>query len=329
MNNNKMYTKDEITKNINSGKSYFLAADEDILKSLPKGKWVGGTIPYFMSEQGGLITKDKVFATELPSYIKGISVKLYDESNIKNVYSDIPETGFGLIMLPALTQIHLSFATHAPEYKNFAARPLVGWITGVNLNDLGKVTPKVFNGQTGEFSSDKALVMHVDLGKEYVSEIGIVNIFKQGSGDTIEFLESGFKAKEVLVNGKKVNFADYVQNNKLDVKLPLVADYAGAMINVSFQNVDAKNKEVVFYAPVFTGVKYKQAGAVKDYVGSFKQNLPKNTDQILFSCNCILNFLYSELEGKKTEGITGPITFGEVAYQLLNQTMVHLNIQKL
>ena len=48
---------------------------------------------------------------------------------------------------------------------------------------------------------------------------------------------------------------------------------------------------------------------------------------LFFSCNCILNYLYSELEGKKTGGITGPITFGEIAYQLLNQTMVYLTIE--
>jgi len=43
-----------------------------------------------------------------------------------------------------------------------------------------------------------------------------------------------------------------------------------------------------------------------------------------FACNCILNYLYGKLEGKKTGDITGPITFGEIAHQLLNQTMVRL-----
>lgn len=32
------------------------------------------------------------------------------------------------------------------------------------------------------------------------------------------------------------------------------------------------------------------------------------------------------LEGKKTGDVTGPVTFGEIAYQLLNQTLVYLNI---
>lgn len=329
MNFNKMFSTDELAKQINQGKIFFVAGDEEALKKLPKGKWIAGTIPYFMSDSGGVITKDKIFATEIPSYIKGINIKSYDESNIKNVYKEAPSNGFSMIIIPALTKMHLSFANNAPDYVDFASRPLVGWISGINLNDLGKITPKVYNGLTGEMSDSKAIVMQVELSPDYVSEIGIVNIFEQGQGDVIEFLETGFSAKEVMVNGKRVNFADYCTQNKLDVRLPLVANYAGAMINVSFQNIDSQNKKVDFYAPVFPGVQYKQAGAVKDYVKSFSESLPKNTDQILFSCNCILNFLYSELEGKKTANITGPITFGEVAYQLLNQTMVYLNIQKL
>lgn len=329
MNFNKMYSADELSKLINQGKIFFVAGDEEALKKLPKGKWIAGTIPYFMGDSGGVVTKDRIFATEIPSYIKGINIKIYDESNIKNVYKESPQNGFSMIIIPALTNIHLSFANNAPDYADFASRPLLGWISGVNLNDLGKITPKIFNGQTGEISDNKAIVMQVELSENYVSEIGIVNIFEQGQGDVIEFLEGGFSAKEVKVNGEKINFADYCKKKNLDVRLPLVANYAGAMINVSFQNVDAENKKVDFYAPVFTGVQYKQAGVVKDYVKSFSESLPKNSDQILFSCNCILNFLYSELEGKKTANITGPITFGEVAYQLLNQTMVYLNIQKL
>jgi len=42
-----------------------------------------------------------------------------------------------------------------------------------------------------------------------------------------------------------------------------------------------------------------------------------------------LNYLYSGLEGKKTGNVTGPITFGEVAYQLLNQTMVYMTIENI
>lgn len=37
--------------------------------------------------------------------------------------------------------------------------------------------------------------------------------------------------------------------------------------------------------------------------------------------------LYGGLEGRKTGHITGPITFGEIAHQLLNQTMVRLYLR--
>jgi hypothetical protein len=47
-----------------------------------------------------------------------------------------------------------------------------------------------------------------------------------------------------------------------------------------------------------------------------------------FSCNCILNYIYGNLEGKKLAGTAGPITFGEIAYQLLNQTMVYLEFER-
>jgi hypothetical protein len=41
-----------------------------------------------------------------------------------------------------------------------------------------------------------------------------------------------------------------------------------------------------------------------------------------------LNYAYADLEGKKTGSFVGPITFGEVAYMLLNQTLVYLSIDK-
>lgn len=38
--------------------------------------------------------------------------------------------------------------------------------------------------------------------------------------------------------------------------------------------------------------------------------------------------MYAHLEGKKTGAIKGPMTFGEIAYILLNQTMVYLTFEE-
>jgi hypothetical protein len=125
------------------------------------------------------------------------------------------------------------------------------------------------------------------------------------------------------------NLAEYLVEKKIDTRLPLVANYSGAMINTSFQDVDKTRKKVSFYAPVFRGVEYKVAAPVADYVTAFESHLPRSaSDTIAFSCNCILNYLYSNLEGKRTGNVTGPITFGEIAYQLLNQTLAYVTVQK-
>lgn len=325
----KMYTLSELSELIEQGAVLSIAGEETQLKQLPKGNWVAGTIPYFMSDEGGLVSREKIYATQLPDYVEKVNITLNNETQLTNIYSDSPNNGFTLVIIPAMSPVHLSYALKANEYKDFAAHPVIGWISGMHLDDLGKQSAKVINGLTGEVSDSQAVTMQITLPDNFYSEIDIVNIFEQGTGDTFEFLDDGFSVKDVLINGEKTNFADYLLTNKIDTKQPLVADYAGAMVNISFQGIDEETMSVNLYAPVFKNVEYKQAAVVEDYVNAFENNIPKNSDKILFSCNCILNFLYSELEGKQTSGITGPITFGEIAYKLLNQTMVYITIHEL
>jgi len=157
-----------------------------------------------------------------------------------------------------------------------------------------------------------------------------MNLFEPGDGDTLTFDADGFSAQEVWVNGQKRNFVDYLKKKNADTALPLVSNYYGARVNISFQAVDVDHNQVRFYAPVFKGVEYKLAKPIGNYIESFESAMKaKNLDGIVFSCNCILNYLYSGLEGKKTGTITGPITFGEIAYQLLNQTLVYMRIEKI
>jgi hypothetical protein len=117
-----------------------------------------------------------------------------------------------------------------------------------------------------------------------------------------------------------------LKEKHIDTRLPLVANDSGAMVNVSLQKVPEAGGAVDLYAPVFRNVDYRIAAPVQDYIKAFNQRLPKDTKAV-FSCNCILNYLYCELDGKKTEGMFGLVTFGEMAYQLPNQTLVYLEIK--
>jgi hypothetical protein len=70
---------------------------------------------------------------------------------------------------------------------------------------------------------------------------------------------------------------------------------------------------------------YRPAKPLDDYVRRFPERLSaEHNGEIAFSCNCIFNYLHSKLGGKRTGAFLGPITFGEVAYQLVNQTLAYL-----
>lgn len=324
---NDLLTLEEVTKLVQSGKYMILAGDESLLDQVPKGNWIGGTIPYFMSPTGGMSTKEKIFVTLLPPYLENLKLITYTVDTIKKVYNDAPENGLSFIIIPSSSEMHMEFAINGPEYENFAVSPLFGWVAGFHLNDMAKAKAKVFNGSTGEKLDNDAVVIHGSLPPTKYAEINIINIFEQGKGDIIEVLENGFSIKDALVNGVKRNFYDYLMEVKHDVRFPLIANYLGVMLNISYQRFDEENKIVYFYAPVFKGVQYRNADDIKDYVTEYTKLMPTNDiDNISFSCNCILNYVHSELDGKITKGVTGPLTFGEIAYQVINQTMVYLMI---
>ena len=128
------------------------------------------------------------------------------------------------------------------------------------------------------------------------------------------------------MNGTKTSFYEYATSRQLDFRLPLIGNLSGEMINVSFQAVDEASRLVQFYAPLLAGVEYRQAVPLKNYRSALLERITANPVTPVFSCNCILNYLYAGLADEKSLSITGPVTFGEIAYGLLNQTLVYLEL---
>ncbi len=322
---NKLIEIKEAKELINQDRQLVIAGNEDKLKLLPNGNWIGGTIPYFMDVDGGCLDKTKVFVTDITDLAKSTKICLYGTNDINKITKDRYSNGFSYILIPCFSDMLTQYAMKIESQPDLYDSPLIGWVTGIDLAEVGKSTPKVYNGKNGKFYDNEAIVMHVEMAVDKTVALEIINIFSQGNGDTITFDQDGFLFKECYVNGKKTNMVDYISENNIDTRLPLVADYSGALINTSFQQVNEQEKSVLFYAPLRKGVKYKLAKPVQDYQTEFKKMVPDNIE-IISSCNCILNYLYSELEGKKTGQITGPFTFGEIAYVLVNQTLVYLKI---
>ncbi len=315
---------------IDSGAFLVIAADEEVLASLPCGNWIGGTIPYFMGQNGGVTTRKDVFVTPIrweDSFEPSITT--YDAATLSQICVDAPDNGYTIAVLPAFSDVHVEYAQNAPQYDDMFVKPVVGWISGIHLDDLSKRNPKVRDGRTTELLDNMAVVMHVPLPDSVAAQIQIVNLFSQGYGDALEFEQGGFEVERCRVNGRLTSFASYLQSIKHDTRLPIVANYSGALINVSIKAIDVENDMVTLYAPVFPRVQYKLA---KPFSGSYEDAFQTQaTSQLLdntqFACNCVLNYLYSGLEGKQTGQITGPMTFGEIAYVLLNQTLVQLTLR--
>lgn len=314
---------------IRSGAALVIAGDAAVLAALPDGLWIGGTIPYFMGQDGGVTTQEQVFVTPLPHY-PGFTptIRQYDRASLSQVCAEAPANGFSLVILPAFSEVHLEYAQHAPLYDDMFMKPLVGWVAGIHLDDLGNAEPKVRDGRQATLFDNRAVVMHVPLPDHVSANVNIVNLFSQSQGDVITFPGSGFEATSCLVNGKPTSLAAYLQRIGHDPRLPLVTNHSGALVNVSIKATDAVQDNVQFYGPVFPHVEYRLA---QPFTGSYESALDQAIahlpEQATFSCNCVLNYLYCELEGKRTGHLTGPMTFGEIAYVLLNQTVVHLTLE--
>jgi hypothetical protein len=318
-----LITFEETSKLIQDGKILHIAATEALLKKLPKGNWIGGSTEYFMAKDGGKVSGDLLFVTEFP--YKNFVIKSYNTQDIKQVAADAFDNGFSILIIPFDSAVHKEYAQNAAKYDKMFLHNITGWISGLNLNKPGQ-TPIAVNGSTAEAFKDKAVAFHLQVPEGKIVAVNIINIFEQDTATPlIEFTEEGFSVKKCRVGGKEVVLADYIAENGIDTKLPIVGDYSGNGINISIKSIE--NGFVNFYAPVFKGIKYRLAKAVSNYQSLFNKRIGEQKDaSAAFSCNCILNFLYGELENKKIEAFAGPITFGEIAYQLVNQTLVYVSV---
>ncbi|SIS49268.1 DUF6976 family protein [Phaeovulum vinaykumarii] len=325
---NEMLSVPEVSARIREGAVMVIAGDETLLAQLPRGAWIGGTTVYFVTDTGGAVVRDRLFVTTFAE-ASGATPRYLPHGSLSHIADGYVTGGFTMIMIPAFSLAHSEFAVAGQEYPGLFDQPLAGWVTGVHLDEIGTRAPKVFDGATGMAHDEGVVLLHVALPEGRMVDLDILNIFAQGDNADLSFTfpESGFSTRKATVNGAEVDFAAYVAQNGIDTRLPLVANYAGALVNVSIRDVNPDTGEVSFYAPVVAGVEYRLAGALGNYAEAFAEGA-EGKGEGQYSCNCILNYLYGDLEGKRTGSFTGPVTFGEIAYILLNQTLVRLDINK-
>lgn len=333
INENKLMDVASVKELILQGRKLVLAADEIVLEQLPKGNWIGGTMPYFyLKGEKGRMDKENIMVADFTDYVRSFKIKTVHQNNLAEVCANGFENGFHFLILPALRDIHFSFALNSSNYKDLYKNPLLGFVAGADLEEFiaqGKLS-KTYNGFTSESYTEEGVVMYAELNENKVARIEVVNDFVPNQAHQIEVFDDSFKVKNCLINGKEENLYDYIIEHKLNTQNPLMSDYAGAKINISFLSLDEQEREVVFYAPLFKGKKYTYSERIGSYKESFKEAITpilERENNILYSNNCILNYVYGKLDQTSID-FTGASVFGGIAYILLNQTFAYLTIDE-
>lgn len=322
-----MKTFNEVSSLIKEGRVLHVAGTPDLLRKLPKGDWIGGSTEYFMSEEGGLVSDTLLFVNE---FAKGrFSIRDYGEDGINQVAVDSYDSGYSILIIPFGSAVCMEYARNASEYEGMFLKNIVGWSSGVNVKLLfnPEHPPIVVNGATGEVLTDRAVCLHLEVPESKTVSVKIINIFTPDeTAPYIEFDKEDFFATTCRVDGKEMLFADYITRNNLDTKFPIIGSCFGHGLNVDIQGV--KDGVVQLGAPVFPGIKYRRANEIPDYEAAFNEALMKiKNEKAEFSCNCLSNFMYGGLEGKKLGTLFGPVVFGEIAYQMLSQTLVYVTLE--
>lgn len=326
---NKSVLVETANKLIEAGRVLIIAGHEALLHQLKKGNWIGGTTSYFMDTDKGGFNDQEVFVTDLTDIVCNFKIKSHEEDTITTtMLEDRYNNGFSYLILPAFSSIHQTYALEAGEQPKLFDHPIIGWVSGIHLDKIGKETPKVIDGRTGTFFENKGCVLHGELPDAQYAELDLVNTYQQDDGDLFTFQENSFNCTTCFINGQPANLADYYTEHNINVTLPLVADYAGASINIGIESVNKEEQKVSFFAPVLKGKEYKIARPVEDLYSLFRKKLPKDSSSVVLSCNCIQNYIHMDMENRSAGDFRGPFTFGEIAYILINQTMVTLTIHE-
>jgi hypothetical protein len=312
---------------IRAGRVLHLAGEEEVLAGLPTGTWTGGTIPYFFAPKGVVCDRRNLLVADFDVAAGDVEIDTYDADGLGRLLEPVPGHGYRVVLLPGFSAIHkrfalmMSAAVASPDY------PLAGWVSGVHLSNMDLRPPRVFDGRSGRGYDDRLVELRVRLPSHRLAKVGVVNIFTPGDGPTIVFEDTAFETTNASINGTPVDFANWLYLNGINGITPLLATHAGATIAVSFRRIDPVARRVSFYAPVLAGVAYRLARPLDDYRAAIERACANlDADEIPFSCNCMFNYLYGELEGQGGLALPGPATFGEIASVLLNQTLVYLQV---
>ncbi len=105
-----------VAERIEKGEPLMVAGDESLLAQLPKGNWLGGTVPYFMADSG-VVARKQLFASEISGSVASARTQVYGADSLERIVADAPENGYTLLIVPFGSRAHERFAREAPRTR--------------------------------------------------------------------------------------------------------------------------------------------------------------------------------------------------------------------
>ncbi|MBB5371938.1 DUF6976 family protein [Acidocella aromatica] len=320
-------TKDKIAELICEGRVLVLAGDEADLAALPSGRWIGGTAAHFITAEGGQEANGRIFYSDLTRIAQDVRLNHFNLTEMRQIGRLHPANGFTIAIVPGFSELLAGLSAEILDYEGIYSAPLFGWVSAVSAGQLGTRRPKSFAGNPVG-SAEQAAVMGIALPDEFFAQLHIANLFSPGTGPGIRFANPGFVTDgECLIGGKPGNLARYIEAKKIDPRLPLVADHEGALINISIISSCPQTGRSTFLAPVNPALTYRFAVEVLDYQHEFSRLLGElGPVSGALSCVCVQNYEHAGLHEAADLPFQGPVTFGQIAYSVLNQTLACLTV---
>ena len=323
---NKLYTKDEVKTFILQGRVMLLAGSPRALEGLPAGKWIAGSTVYFI-DKVGLKDEERIFVYDFTNIAKDVFLEVFDENNINKIAFNSFETGFTLVTMPMDTLVLENFSKNSLSYDGIFDYPVAGFVAGVDIEKIGVEKSVVVSGMDGKLLYDKAAVMHVKVSNDYYVHSEILNFDEiEPDSPEIVFPKTSYVQSSCLIDGKQGNIANLFRTLPFE-RQKLVQNQCGALINRESVSINSLKKEVQFYAPVVAGEKYRLGRKRENYIDGFNKKL-NTKNNVLLCLSCIMYYLHGDFEGKKFS-YNCIITYGEIAYQLLNKTVVTVEVEKI
>ncbi len=323
-------TAAEVAELIEAGHTLVLAGAEQELARLPAGRWIGGTVSCILTPDGVRPAAGKLIYADLSRVALKAELRQFNARQLQNLSARYPDNGFAVIILPGQSTLLQAVATRMPDWPGLYNAPLAGWVSAVPLKELGKSQPKVFCGNATP-RHDIAALMYISLPEGVFAELNIINPFGATSCSSLRFLAGGYSIRGTcLLDGKKINLARLIASGEIDPTLPLAADRDGALLNNSIIASDPKAGTVTFLNPIDPSLTYRFAEPVHVFKEAFVRaargiDLPGAT----LSSVCVASLRHLDDEIRPMLPAIAPVTFGQIGYTVLSQTITCLSLSRL